>query len=106
MLDRIQECEAPDLLGLRLARRRREAEAFIDREIARLGRARRRMDEVDADVLLAAIECFGSPEAAARWLASPEILLMDATPLDVAASAAGKEHVLGLLARLGLGAFT
>ncbi len=103
MLNRGTTCGVPDLLALRLEKRRREAEASVDREIARLARARRRMADVDAEVLLAAVECFGSAEGAARWLTDPEILLGEAVPLEVVASPGGKERVLQLLSRLGAG---
>ncbi len=64
---------------------------------------RKGLFEVDTEVLLTAIDCFGSPESAARWLTNPAILFNEASPLVVAASEEGKEQVLRLLRKIELG---
>ncbi len=89
----------------RLSRKIDEVTAAFDREIARRNAMRTKLAEVDAAVLLAAIDCFGSAEGAAFWLANPEAGLASEYPLDVAVSAEGKEKVLDLLWRLNRGPF-
>jgi uncharacterized protein (DUF2384 family) len=89
----------------RVARRRGAVEAAMEREIGRLDRARERVRDVDPEVLVAAVDCLGSPERAALWLSSPQILLSEATPLDLSGTPEGRERVLRLLARLVRGMF-
>jgi uncharacterized protein (DUF2384 family) len=90
----------PDLFRARLARRRREVALALDGEIDRLGLLRDRIAALDPEVLLAAIDGFGSPRESATWLIRPEGRLSGLSPIDVAATAEGKEQVIGLL--LGL----
>ena len=79
--------------------------AAFDREVARRSSMRDRLAAVDAEVLLAAIDCLGSAERAANWLTSPELALEGGTPLDVAGTDEGKSRVLCVLRRLDLGMF-
>lgn len=92
---------APDTLPsrfmARLSDKRRQVRAVVDREIERLGRVRGLLQDADAEVLLAAIDCLGSPSGAALWLTGPEALLGGATPLEAAALPAGKERVIRIL---------
>jgi len=79
--------------------------AAFDREVARRSSMRDRLAVVDAEVLLAAIDCLGSAERAANWLTGPELALEGEVPLDVAETDEGKGRVLGVLRRLDLGMF-
>jgi hypothetical protein len=87
----------PDLFRARVAKRRREVVAALDGEIERLGRMRERIAALDPEVLLAAIDSLGSPRESATWLVRPEERLSGRSPIDVAATAEGKERVIGLL---------
>jgi putative toxin-antitoxin system antitoxin component (TIGR02293 family) len=89
----------------RLRRKVDEVVQAFDRDLGRRNTLRNKLFCADAEVLLAAIDCFGSAEGAAFWLTSPEVGLGDEAPLDVAATAEGKERVLQLLWRLNLGMF-
>jgi putative toxin-antitoxin system antitoxin component (TIGR02293 family) len=95
----------PDTLKARLQKRIHEVTDALDRDVARRCAMRKRIKRVDPEVLLAAVECLGSPEGAAHWLTNPEIGLENRNPLDVADTAAGKEKVLRLLWRLQVGVF-
>lgn len=86
-----------DLFRARLAKRRREVASALDGEIERLGRLRERIAALDPEVLLAAIDGFGSPRESAAWLVLPEGRLAGRSPIEVAATAEGKERVIGLL---------
>ena len=61
---------------------------------------KRELETVDAEVLLAAIDCFASTGEAARWLTNPEARFTNGTPIEIASTAGGKERVMSLL--LGL----
>jgi len=92
--------ELSELFAIRLAKRRREVQVAIDGEIERLGLMKRELETVDAEVLLAAIDCFASTGEAARWLTNPEARFTNGTPIEIASTAGGKERVMSLL--LGL----
>jgi len=92
--------ELAELFEIRLARRRREVQGAIDIEIARLGLMKQELETIDAEVILAAIDCFASPKEAARWLTNPEAGFTNGTPIEIAATVGGKESVMSLL--LGL----
>jgi uncharacterized protein (DUF2384 family) len=61
---------------------------------------KRELETVDAEVLLAAIDCFASPGEAARWLTNPKARFANGTPIEISTTAEGKERVMGLLLRL------
>jgi len=92
--------ELSELFEIRLARRRRKVQGAIDSEITRLGLMKRELETIDAEVLLAAIDCFASPREAARWLTNPEARFTNGTPVEIATTPGGKERVMGFL--LGL----
>jgi uncharacterized protein (DUF2384 family) len=77
----------------------------FDRDLGRRNALRDKLFGVDPEVLLAAIDCFGSADTAALWLTSAEVGLANENPLEVAATAEGKERVLQLLWRLNAGMF-
>ena len=89
----------------RLRRKVNEVICAFDRDMGRRNTLREKLFKLDPEVLLAAIDCFGSADGAAFWLTSPEVGLDNETPLEFAATAAGKERVLQLLWRLNLGMF-
>jgi putative toxin-antitoxin system antitoxin component (TIGR02293 family) len=88
-----------------LSRKIDDVTAAFDREASRRSAMRQKLTGVDAEVLLAAIDCFGSAEGTALWLTSPEVALANECPLDVATTEVGKEKVLQLLWRLNRGMF-
>jgi uncharacterized protein (DUF2384 family) len=96
--------ELSDLFEARLAARRSKVAAAISLEISRLDGERQKVMEADGEIVLAAIDCLGSYQRAAHWLTSPEPLLAGESPLDAAATPAGKERVFGLLWRQDFGA--
>jgi uncharacterized protein (DUF2384 family) len=100
MRSKVPSRDLSDLFEVRLEERRRVVTQAVAREIARLKGMRSKLAEVDAEVLLAAIECLGSYERAALWLTRPEELLAGAAPLDAAARRGGKEAVIRILWRL------
>ena len=89
----------------RLGKKIGDVVGAFDRDVARRCALRERLLGVDAEVLLAAMDCLGSPDGAAQWLTGPEIGLSGETPVDVAATAEGKERVLNFLLRLERGMF-
>lgn len=100
MPDSVPSCDLSERFEARLAERRSKVASAIDREISLLDSRRRKLMGADAEVLLAAIDCLGSYERSARWLTSPEALLGNESPVDMAGSPEGKERVLGLLWRI------
>jgi uncharacterized protein (DUF2384 family) len=105
MVSCTQPSECSDLILVRLNKKKSDVIQAFDREIARRNALRQKLIEIDAVLLLAAIDCFGSSEAAALWLTSPDVGLANENPLDVAATDEGKERVLRLLWRLDLSMF-
>jgi uncharacterized protein (DUF2384 family) len=97
--------ESPDPMQERLVKRISEVTAAFDRDVRRRRLMKEKLAGADAIVLLAAIDSLDSPERAALWLTSPEPVLGNACPLDVAATAEGRERVLRLLWSGNLGAF-
>jgi putative toxin-antitoxin system antitoxin component (TIGR02293 family) len=89
----------------RLRKKVDEVVRAFDRDLGRRNALREKLFGADPEVLLAAIDCFGSADGAAFWLTNPEVGLENEAPLDVAATAGGKERVLQLLWRLNLGMY-
>lgn len=94
-----------DLMRDRLRKKVDDVIGAYDRDLGRRNALRDKLFRADPEVLLAAIDCFGSAEGASLWLTSPEVSLANENPLDVADSPDGKERVLQLLWRLNLGMF-
>jgi putative toxin-antitoxin system antitoxin component (TIGR02293 family) len=72
-------------------------------EVRRRTECIKRLWTVEADVLAKAMEVFESPDGAAEWLVSPTSTwagLEGKAPIDVAATAQGREQVLQLLGRI------
>jgi Protein of unknown function (DUF2384) len=105
MNDSMQPRACTDLMRERLRNKVDDVIRAFDRDMGRRNALRDKLFGADPEVLLAAIDCFGSAEAAALWLTSPEVGLANENPLDVADSPDGKERVLQLLWRLNLGMF-
>jgi putative toxin-antitoxin system antitoxin component (TIGR02293 family) len=105
MINLVQTFEGPAPLQRRLRSKVDGVTAAFDRAVARHSAMRDRLAGLDAEVLLAAIDCLGSAERAADWLTGPELALDGEVPLDVAGTDAGKDRVLHLLRRLDLGMF-
>jgi uncharacterized protein (DUF2384 family) len=105
MTDSVAPSDCTYLMRQRLDRKVDGVVAAFDRDFARRGAMRAKLRELDAEVLLAAIDCLGSAEKAALWLTSPEVGLSEENPIEVAATSDGKERVLRLLWRLGRGMY-
>jgi uncharacterized protein (DUF2384 family) len=105
MIGLVQTFESPAPLQKRLRSKVDDVTAAFDREVARRSAMRDRLAGIDAEVLLAAVDCLGSAERAANWLTGPELALEGEVPLDVAETGEGKERVIHLLRRLDLGMF-
>ena len=105
MNDSMQPRACTDLLRERLRNRVDEVIRAFDRDMGRRNALRDKLFRADPEVMLAAIDCFGSADAAALWLTSPEVGLGNEHPLEVADTPEGKEKVLQLLWRLNMGMF-
>jgi uncharacterized protein (DUF2384 family) len=105
MLSDMQTGGISDLIQARIGRKIDEVTAAFDREAARRNAMREKLAGINAEILLAAIDCLGSVDGAAFWLSSPEAGLAGGCPLDVALSAEGKEKVMDPLWRLNRGPF-
>ncbi|MGA2015997.1 MAG: MbcA/ParS/Xre antitoxin family protein [Opitutaceae bacterium] len=105
MIGLVQTFESPAPMRKRLRGKVDDVTAAFDREVARRSAMRDRLAAVDAEVLLAAVDCLGSAERAANWLTSPELAFEGGIPLDVAQADGGKDRVLRLLRLLDIGMF-
>lgn len=83
------------------------------RTLARLDPSRGRLDAIAGDRLYRAARLVGlafevleEPEAAVRWLRSPQRALGGAVPLDLAATDVGSRAVEALLGRMEHGVYT
>ena len=61
---------------------------------------------MDPKVDAAAVECFGSAQAALAWLTSPEISLEGRKPIEIARTRKGAKEILLLLKRIDYGIAT
>lgn len=60
----------------------------------------------EADILEAAKRVFGTDEAAQRWLTAPALGLNQQRPVDLLASADGRQAIVDFLGRLEFNVYT